>query len=578
MPTALAPTALTISINQALELLDGDFASMSEGVAQRRYALWLGSGISRDRVDDLKKVVARVLSHLGDRIDPANGTCGYRRALQQAVGLAHLSAADKAGVDFDQPITKWKAIDTVVDNLTRVYSRLLDIRVDGHPEDDYLLWDVVDVPKTFAAATSVPDCEHLCIAILAVEGVLEDIATANWDGLIEAAVAEVTDRSETTLQVCVRAEDLRGLPLEARLLKFHGCAVLAGVDPAVYRPILIARFSQITEWPHNATYAAMRQHLVSLAATRPTLMIGLSAQDSNIQALFAEARSLMTWNWPCVPPAHVFAENALGDDQVNILRFVYREAYATNRVTIEAGALFPAYAKPILTALVLHVLFSKLHTFARLIHAPNLGAADHDDIKRGLILLRNRVAESADSDRLAFIRTLVTTTSRCLALFQEGKAPVAGSTAYRPLGRGPIQLIPTDPTLPTSGVREMAAALGILGLGEADGTWHVSQSDFGIPTAGAFRVASSVGEVRIFFAANAGASVQLGMNSFVSPTDNDAIIIHSTAPVSRMPRSPSSSRGRTGRIGLRNIGMAELLREANGVNELRRRFLEECAL
>jgi hypothetical protein len=52
MPAA-APTALTITIRQAIDLLDSDFAALADGVAHRRYAFWLGSGISRERVDDL---------------------------------------------------------------------------------------------------------------------------------------------------------------------------------------------------------------------------------------------------------------------------------------------------------------------------------------------------------------------------------------------------------------------------------------------------------------------------------------------------------------------------------------------
>ncbi len=45
----------------------------------------------------------------------------------------------------------------------------------GYPrrrtEEDYLLWNAVDVPATFAPASAIPDCEHYCIAIL-YEGVL----------------------------------------------------------------------------------------------------------------------------------------------------------------------------------------------------------------------------------------------------------------------------------------------------------------------------------------------------------------------------------------------------------------------
>ena len=192
--------------------------------------------------------------------------------------LAHLSPDDRARVDFTVHVPGWPVIDTVLTNLTREYSRLLDIRVAGHNEPDFLLWEVVDVPTTFSAAHTTPDCEHLCLAILLLEGVLPDLPTANWDGLIEAAVDELTDAAGTALRICVTPEDLRQPPLLTRLLKFHGCAIRAAADPATFRPLLIARYSQITDWPHNHDYELMRRQLVGLSVTKPTLMVGLSAQ------------------------------------------------------------------------------------------------------------------------------------------------------------------------------------------------------------------------------------------------------------------------------------------------------------
>src|SRR5271154_2624583 len=117
MPLAPAPTAATITVGQALDLLDGAFAGLAAGVAQRRYAFWLGSGISRDRVDDLKGVVTRVLTHLRDRIDPGNATCPYRVALEEAMVLAHLSVTDRASVDFTTPVPGWPVINTILTNL-----------------------------------------------------------------------------------------------------------------------------------------------------------------------------------------------------------------------------------------------------------------------------------------------------------------------------------------------------------------------------------------------------------------------------------------------------------------------------
>lgn len=576
MALAPAPTALTITVRQVLNLLDGPFAGLAGGVAQRQYAFWLGSGISRDRVDDLKRVIAKVLNHLRDRVTAGIADCAYCTALEEALELAHLSPADRAQVDFSTPIAGWPVIDTVLTNLTREYSRLLDIRVHGHPEPDYLLWDVVDVPGTFAAALAEPDCEHLCLAILALEGVLPDVATANWDGLIEAAVDELTDPAGITLRVCVIPDDFREPPLLTRLLKFHGCAVRAAADPAAYRQLLIARYSQITDWQHNASYALMRHQLVDLAVTKPTLMVGLSAQDVNIQYLFGEARALMAWTWPCDPPAHVFAENALGQDQRNILRVVYRDNYDGNIPAIETSALFRAFAKPALTALVLHVLCTKLRTFVQNVDAPHLSVPERISAEQGIFALRNRLSAGAEPDRLAFIRTLVRGATQAMALFQEGGP--AADHRYRPLGDAPVQRISADAHLATSGIRELAAALAVLGGGDSVGKWTVSPSDPADPQTGALQLISGATTTRIFFAANDRAGVQLEINGLVRPDDSDAIVIHSTSPVPKMARSPLAPPGRTGRVGLRNIGMAELLREATSANHLSERFGEEAAL
>jgi SIR2-like domain len=570
------PTAATITVRQALDLLDGAFAGLAEGVAQRRYAFWLGSGISRDCVDDLKGVVARVLTHLRDRIDGGNATCPYRLALEEALVLAHLSIADRARVDFTAPVAGWPVIDTILTNLTGQYSRLLDIRVGGHAEPDYLLWEVVDVPATFAAAHATPDCEHLCLAILMLEGVVPDVPTANWDGLVEAAVDELTGAAGTALRVCVTRGDLREPPLLTRLLKFHGCAVRAAANPATYRPLLIARYSQITDWPHNADFELMRRQLVDLAATKPTLMVGLSAQDVNIQFLFAEARAVMPWAWPCDPPAHVFAEDALGPDQRNILRVVYRAAYDANVMPIEASALFRAFAKPALTALVLHVLCAKLRTFVQYVDAPHLNGAERTGVGQGIMALRNRVSAGAEPDRLVFMRSLLRTAIQAMALFREGMPVV--DRRYRALGNEPIHMIAGAPNLATSGTRELAAALGVIGLGVASGTWTVSEADPADPRTGSLRLGSGANATRIFFAANDRAGVQLEINGLVKRDDTDAIVVHSTSPVAKMARSPLAPPGRTGRGGLRNVGMAELLREATSCDNLGERFREEAVL
>ena len=187
MPGAAAiPNAATISIAGTLKLLDRDFKEVAEGVARGEYALWLGSGISRERVPDLRIVVRRVIDHLSDRARAEASDGPFTVALTKAVGLA-LTNDEKKAVDLTKEPATWPNVSVVVDRLVNCYSQLLDIRILGM-KDDYLLWDVVDLRETYANDNLEPDCEHFAVAVLALEGIFPTITSANWDGLIEKAL------------------------------------------------------------------------------------------------------------------------------------------------------------------------------------------------------------------------------------------------------------------------------------------------------------------------------------------------------------------------------------------------------
>ena len=69
-----APNAATISLTETLALLDGDFAAFANGVADARYAFWLGSGISFSRFPGLKQIVVKALEFLRTRVGPVPDT------------------------------------------------------------------------------------------------------------------------------------------------------------------------------------------------------------------------------------------------------------------------------------------------------------------------------------------------------------------------------------------------------------------------------------------------------------------------------------------------------------------------
>jgi len=571
------PSAATITVAQTLALLDGPFAGVAQGVEEGRYALWLGSGISRGRVPGLDRVVVRVLEFLRARIDAAQNDCSHRKALEKAVAIAELRTAEQEAIDFGDPVESWPPLEEVVKALVSRYAQLLDIWVAGEPPD-YLVWDGVDVRAAYGACAD-PDCAHLAFAILVLEGVVTDAPTPNWDGLLERALQQLAGNAAEVVRVVVLPEDLRGAPRQLTLFKFHGCAVMAAADPDNYREALVARKSQITEWPRANETEAIRQELVSLATSRPTLMIGLSAQDPNIQDIFSEAKARMEWPWPSDPPAHVFAEDQLGDDHSNILRFVYRDDYEGNEAAIADGARIGAYAEQLLTALVLHLLAVKLRAFLQECDAPSLDAAVLDELGKGLPVLRDEVARHAEPDRLTFLRALIAAQTRALTLFRSGLEPARGTTVYKPLSNCPSNRIANEPMLETSGLRELAAALSILGHGSAGTNWRLALGPTAAGNEGAVRIVSAAGaESAVFFAANGKAAVQIEGGVRSGGDAEEVVIIHSTEPVEVAVRSPHGRYGRGGDPLPRHVHMSNLLKTSPDLTDLATRFRQAAAL
>jgi hypothetical protein len=305
----------------------------------------------------------------------------------------------------------------------------------------------VDVPATYANPSTEPDSEHFCLALLVLEGAVSHMPSANWDGLIERAV-EVVAPGQAALVVCVVSSDLRNIGQQATLYKFHGCAVRARDDAAVYRSKLIARFSQINSWAVQADNRVIVNRLVDIAATKRSLMLGLSLQDGNIQNIFALAEAMMPWEWPIDPPAYAFSEDQLGFDQRSLLQNVYRAGYTpASREHIYGKALIRAYAKPLLAALSLHVIFSKLERLLKL--APsNLRAADRATICAGLKRLRNLLADATDPPLPETVLSAMKQFMRIMAMFHDGDA-LPGNLRYRPITPRPIQHLAADATLAT---------------------------------------------------------------------------------------------------------------------------------
>ncbi len=567
------PTASTISIPETLDLLDGDFVSLADGISENRYSLWLGSGISFGRVDGLGQVVPRVIEHLRVRLTARDITCAYWTALQSALALTVPTNDERARFAYDQPFASWADAESLTKRLINQYSRLLQIRV-GNESSDYLLWDAIDIPATFADPNIEPDVEHLCIALLLMEGLASDIASANWDGLIEKATSSLADNA-TTLIVCVRPEELQQQPGRGSLLKFHGCAVKAAADQPRYRPYLTGRLSQINRWVED--YPAMANRLITLISSKPTLMIGLSAQDSNIQGIFAKAESSVQWAWPGDRPSLVFSTSELGIDQSSLLENVYRNTYnGAERDAIDRSATFPAYGKPLLLGLVLYCLTAKLSALIDFGSTANFSDTEKAKLRAGLKTLRNKLGEEGDADRLGFLDSFIQHSGRLMQMFHAGQIPTLPKR-YIPITSTPVQAFTGDHLLETSGLSEAATAAGILGILLQEGKISLKATDAAKFGSGAVEVESPLARGKVFFAANANAALRLWNNGLVTDQD-DTILVHSLEVVPSQTRSPRSTPGRTGRSGIREVSIAALAAAATSSDELVLRFRQEVGI
>ena len=137
MKEANLPNAATISIKETLELLDGPFAGVGEGVTQGAYALWLGSGISRDRVVGLDGVLAKLIEFLRLRIT-TDSDCASRKAFDKIIGMAAPSKEERAAIDVAKPATTWPCLGALLQRLWHQYSAVLSVEIKGQPLD-YLL-------------------------------------------------------------------------------------------------------------------------------------------------------------------------------------------------------------------------------------------------------------------------------------------------------------------------------------------------------------------------------------------------------------------------------------------------------
>lgn len=167
-------------------------------------------------------------------------------------------------------------------------------------------------------------------------------------------------------------------------------------------------------------------------------MLGLSAQDSNIQGIFNKAANELTWQLGDPPPSYVFSEQELGMDQRSLLRNVYRDQITpANLTAVFEAARIQAYAKRLLTALLLDMWSRKLQALIPLAPGP-LPLAERQHVCAGIVTLRNRLADAAEPE-LGFIGSAGP--ASCCAT-AKSNTPTSGLSRSRMTSWRPSRAIP----------------------------------------------------------------------------------------------------------------------------------------
>lgn len=578
-------TELVRTVPAVLERFDSSFSAFVNAFNEGQYVLWLGSGISRERVPDVGTLLGRVAEHLRTRIVAATVDCEYRAALDEVLRLAGLSSAELEALDYSISFEEWPMKERIVNALVTNYSRVLDVRVgDDHPED-YLVWTGIDVPNTYGAEDLKPDVEHYCIAILMLEGVVDAAVTANWDGLLEKALSECTPEFSALVSVVVKPEDLRVGGRRIEVIKVHGCAVRAREDEAGYRGSLVARHSQISTWTEQLQNRLLRKQLEVRYAARLTLMIGLSAQDENFHTIFAAAIQDLPRSWPASPPSVILSEERLESYHQSVLRTTYGDTYQGSASAIKESSLLGAYGKPVLLALVLSSLTEKLSFMV--VHAidSTWGAESVRQLQADLLGIRDHVARYADPLESAaleheakmefqrhFVARLIDVSNLALTVFRTGRAPIPGGGRYQPLSDRPAAQSVLNVDFPSKQFGRLGVALALIGRGLTAGQWSADPGDSTLALDGVIRLVTAHRSTRVFFVKDAATLTQLEIGASFEGCEADVLIVVADEEPPTQTRSPRSRFGRDGKTSVGRFSVASSIADTDSVDDLYEAF------
>lgn len=578
----MAPAALT-TVRAVLSRFGNGMPAFTTAFLDGQYVLWLGSGISRDRVPNVYELLGRVVEFLRSRIDLDDEHCFYRSALDDVLALASLTEVERGSLDYGIPFAEWSSRDRIAGVLVARYSEVLDVRVRGKARD-FLVWEALDVPETYGSPSIEPDVEHYCIAVLMLEGLVDSAVTANWDGLVERALTELSSSVTDVARFVVKPEDFQLPTRPIDFIKFHGCAVRARSD-SNYRPLLIARHSQISVWATQQHHRSMRRRLEALYAERPTLMLGLSAQDANLHHVFGTAVQDLARGWSeSAAPAIVLSEQRLLSHHSHVLEITYGEDFEGNVDAITESAVIGAFGKPSLIALVLEALTRKLSFLVSEAMVTQWGDEESERLAAELLHLRDRVADFADPPNAEdmtweeivryqrdFVARLIHHVNVSLSIFRTGLLPAHGQH-YEPLSDRPIARAILNPDFPGAQFGLFGVALALMGRGHAAGDWSVETNRERGLSLGLFQLATSARTVPIHIVKDSSALAALELSDGFDTNDGRALIVVADEEAPESTRSPRPRYGRVGRSGPGRFSVASNVGATSSADELLEAF------
>lgn len=515
--------AADATLSEAIGHLDTTWVAVRDSVLNDRHLLWIGSGISRDRFPALPALLEQLFATLHAAQDPANPDCPYFKTAEEIVrDFSNVSV-----LDLRQPPAAWPTPPkkALFDELSRRYAEVLGKRVNtiGGPLD--IPFDILHLDETYSAAAIVPDVEHRFLALLVAEGAVTQIVTTNWDPLTERAHRALN--VGPTLWVIACTAELDGAGGTTIVFKVHGCAERTRAEPEKYKRHMVATHYQITRWSIEPFFEPFVDRLRTLLRERPSLFVGISGQDFNLQSQYVAVSCI----GPAVPfpPSRVTFSGTVGVPQRQILEAVYGENYGPNSQAIDTAAELPLYGKPLLGALYVLLVLEKLRVILETSEAQFASDEQRALARTELATLRTSLcsrfnALGNDERWRALSQEVPAFIARLLELYRNQRLPPSGESyaQIHPLSPAMMAL---DQNLTGTSLHWLCLALAAFSA-LAVAPWQLRIPTEADGSDGQLRINGPSGETSLFFASqDVGAKALLQRANAIVPGSGRRVLL-----------------------------------------------------